>query len=74
MVGFITIGVTAVSYGLLQSQVFQKVNVAITIPETEAEMKIVTRYVSNMDSVKSICKFYYYDESTAWEEMEKGSV
>ena len=27
-----------------------------------------------MDSVKSICKFYYYDESTAWEEMEKGSV
>lgn len=74
MIGFITIAVTAVSYTLLQSQMFQKVNVAIAIPETEAEMKIVTRYLSNMDSVKNICKFYYYDEATAWEEMEKGNI
>ena len=74
MIVFLTIGVTAVSYGLLQSQVFQKVNVAIAIPETESEMRIVTQYISNMDSVKNICDFFYYDEITAWKEMEKGNV
>ena len=74
MIGFITIGVTAVSYGLLQSQVFQKVNVAIAIPETESEMRIVTQYVSNMDSVKNICEFFYYDEARAWRELENGNI
>ena len=74
MIGFLTIGVTAVSYGLLQSQVFHKVNVAVTIPESETEVKLVTRYISNLESVKNICDFYYYDESKAWDEMEKGNI
>lgn len=74
MLVFLTLGVTAVSYGLLQSQVFQKVEVAVVIPKSEKEMKVVTRYVSNMDSVKNICEFRYMEEDVAWEELQNGSV
>lgn len=74
MIAFLAIGVTAVSYGLLQSQVFQKVDVAVAIPKEEKEMRVVTQYISNMDSVKSICDFLYMDEEAAWDELEQGNV
>lgn len=74
MLVFLTVGVTAVSYGLLQSQVFQKVNVAVVIPQSESRMKLVTRYVSNIDSVKNICNFLYMEEEPAWDELQKGNV
>ncbi len=67
-------GVAAVSYITLQSQVFQKINVAIVIPDEEKELRVITQFASAMDSVRSICEFRYMDSGEAWQEMQSGEV
>lgn len=74
MVAFLAMGVAAVSYVLLQSQVFSKVEVAVVIPDDEAKTKLAVQYVSNMDSVKSICDFSYMDKENAKRALRDGTV
>ncbi len=66
--------VAAVSYITLQSQVFQKINVAIVIPEEEKELRAITQFASAMDSVQSICEFQYIESEKAWREMQSGGI
>lgn len=70
----LTIGVAGFSYTLLQSQVFQLVKVAVVIPDTEEQSKLILQFLSSMDSVKSICEFEYLDEETAFEQLENQEV
>lgn len=67
-------GVAAVSHTILQSQAVQKVEVAVVIPKEEKQVRLVAQYISNMDSVKSICNFRYMDEENAWNELENGNI
>lgn len=67
-------GVAAVSYTLLQTPAFQKIKVAVVIPEEEQKVKIATRYISRMDSVKSVCDFEYMNQEKAMRELEEGNV
>ena len=70
----LTIGVASISYTLLQNQVFQLVKVAVVIPDSEEQSKLVLQFLSSMDSVKSICEFEYVEEETAFEMLEDGEA
>ena len=56
------------------AQVFQKVNIGIAIPEGESISRLATQYISSMDSVRSVCDFYYLDEQEAVEQLKQGTL
>ncbi len=68
------LGVAAVSTVLLQSQVFQIVNVALVVPEGEKMTRMAVRFIEGMDSVKSVCKFEYMEKDAAIKAMQEGTV
>lgn len=67
-------GIAAVSFSLLQSQVFKTVDVAMVIPEEEKQTKFIVQLASNMDSIKSISHFYYLEEKEAIDKMKEGKL
>lgn len=64
--------VAAFSVIMQNAQVFQKVNIGIAIPEGESISRLATQYISSMDSVRSVCDFYYLDEQEAVEQLKQG--
>ena len=65
----------AVFSAIMQNaQVFQKVNIGIVIPEGESISRLATQYISSMDSVRSVCDFYYLDEQEAVELLKQGTL
>ena len=64
--------VAAFSAIMQNAQVFQKVNIGIAIPEGESISRLATQYISSMDSVRSVCDFYYMDEQEAVEQLKQG--
>lgn len=74
MLAILIAGVAVVSYTLLQAPAFQKVRVAVVIPEEETLIEVGTRYISGMESVESICEFDYMDHDTALDELAQGNV
>ncbi len=65
----------AVFSAIMQNaQVFQKVNIGIAIPEGESISRLATQYISSMDSVRSVCDFYYLDEQEAVELLKQGTL
>ena len=65
----------AVFSAIMQNaQVFQKVNIGIAIPEEESISRLATQYISSMDSVRSVCDFYYLDEQEAVELLKQGTL
>ncbi len=66
--------VAAFSAFMQNSQVFQKVNIGIAIPEDESVSRLATQYIASMDSVRSVCNFYYLDEQEAVEQLKQGNL
>lgn len=66
--------VAAFSAFMQNAQVFQKVNIGIAIPEGESISRLATQYISSMDSVRSVCDFYYLDEQEAVELLKQGTL
>lgn len=66
--------VAAFSAIMQNAQVFQKVNIGIAIPEGESISRLATQYISSMDSVRSICDFYYLDEQESVEQLKQGTL
>ena len=66
--------VAAFSVIMQNAQVFQKVNIGIVIPEGEGISRLATQYISSMDSVRSVCDFYYLDEQEAVEQLKQGTL
>ncbi len=66
--------VAAFSVIMQNAQVFQKVNIGIAIPEGEGISRLATQYISSMDSVRSVCDFYYLDEQEAVEQLKQGTL
>lgn len=71
----LTAALVAVFSALMQNaQVFHKVNIGIAIPEGESISRLATQYISSMDSVRSVCDFYYLDEKEAVEQLKQGTL
>lgn len=66
--------VAAFSAIMQNAQVFQKVNIGIVIPEGESISRLTTQYISSMDSVRSVCDFYYLDEQESVEQLKQGTL
>lgn len=66
--------VAAFSAIMQNAQVFQKVNIGIAIPEGESISRLATQYIFSMDSVRSVCDFYYLDEQEAVEQLKQGTL
>ena len=66
--------VAAFSAIMQNAQVFQKVNIGIVIPEGESISRLATQYISSMDSVRSVCDFYYLDEQESVEQLKQGTL
>ena len=68
-------GIVAV-FGLWQRGLsLGKTQVAVVIPESETKTRLLTRYASTMDSVKSICEFQYAASlEEAYDSLEEGSI
>lgn len=58
-------GTCAVSYVVFQSHIFEPIKVGMIIEGEDDRVKMVTKVVSAMDSVKSICNFVYVEEDEA---------
>ena len=68
------LGVAAVSYGLLQSQTFNRVQVAVIIPEEEELVKQAAGFAAAMESVESVCQLHYLSEEQAWQKLREGRI
>lgn len=66
--------VAAFSAIMQNAQVFQKVNIGIAIPDGESISRLATQYISSMDSVRSVCDFYYLDEQESVEQLKQGTL
>lgn len=66
--------VAAFSAIMQNAQVFQKVNIGIAIPEGESISRLATQYISSMDSVRSVCDFYYLDEQESVDQLKQGTL
>ena len=66
--------VAAFSAIMQNAQVFQKVNIGVAIPEGESISRLATQYISSMDSVRSVCDFYYLDEQESVEQLKQGTL
>ena len=49
-------------------------NIGIAIPEGESISRLASQYMSSMDSVRSVCDFYYLDEQEAVEQLKQGTL
>ena len=67
-------GVLGISFGFQNEQVLQKVKVAMVIPETETVINKGMQFLSVMDSIESICEFYYMEEEAAKEALMDGDL
>ena len=54
--------------------VFQTAEIGVVIPEDENQTKMVAQFISNMDSVKSVCHFQYLDQKSALDALDAGSL
>lgn len=67
-------GVLGISLGFQNQQILQKVKVAVVIPASETLINKGVQFLSAMDSIESICDFYYMEADEAKEALEDGDL
>ena len=67
-------GTVAVSHFVFQSRIFEPVKVGMVIDEEDDKVKLITKVVSAMESVESICEFVYVDETEAKELLAENKL
>lgn len=67
-------GVFGISYLLFHSQIFDPIEVAVVIPKTESESKMIAQFLAGMESVRNICRFEYMDEEHARKAVSSGEA
>lgn len=70
----LVIAIFAISLGFQQEQILQKIKVGMVIPESETLIQKGMPFLSAMDSIESICDFYYMDEENARKELQEGNL
>ena len=71
MLLLLIVGAWAVSYFFFHSHIFEPVKVGMVIDQEDDKVKLITKVVSAMESVESICEFVYVDETEAKKLIEK---
>ncbi|MBQ9989856.1 MAG: ABC transporter permease [Lachnospiraceae bacterium] len=74
LVCLLIVGVVAISNFFLEAQTFNKVQVAVVIPEEETLVRQAADFATAMESVESICQLHYCSEKEAWKGIEEGEV
>lgn len=75
VMGIVMIGmIIFFSYMLLQSRVMPKMQIGVCIPDSESISLLGAKYISSVDSVKSLCDFCYMDKETALLELQNGNL
>lgn len=67
-------GVVAAAHVMSEAKVFKSIDVAVVIPEDASEIKLITQFISSMDSVKAICNFDYMTQEEAIGELYSGNI
>lgn len=71
----LTVGVAATTFAMTKANILTKVTVALVIPQTEKQTRMLAQFASTLDSVDSICEFVYYDTSeSALGDLRAGDV
>ena len=64
----------SISQVLFRSQVFAVIEVGVTISEEDERSSMAMGFISNMNSVKSICHFKYLDEDEALAQLKTNEL
>jgi len=72
--GLLLGGAALLSYVFFGSQMFQAIDVGVSVPEGEKETKAVARFISAMESVESVCNFRYFPEDRAMKKLYEGEI
>lgn len=67
-------GVAAVSHFVFQSHIFEPIRVGMVVEGEDEKIKLITKIVSTMESVESICEFVYVDEEEAKERLGENEL
>lgn len=70
----VSAGIFLVSRLMQEARIFQPIGVAVVIPEEEEKARLISSVISNMDSVKSICRFEYTTEDEARRGIAAGEL
>ena len=68
------IGIWSVSKVIYKSQILTTVEVGVVISKEDNLSKMATRYIANMNSVKSICHFQYVNKDEALVKLKAGQL
>ncbi len=71
LLAFLTVVAGKAIYG---EQAFAKITVAVTCPEQDDLTDMLLRFISSMDSVKSVCEFRQMEEAEALSSLKAGEV
>ena len=72
--GLLLGGAALLSHVFFGSQMFQAIDVGVSVPEGEKETKAVARFISAMESVESVCNFRYFPEDRAMKKLYEGEI
>lgn len=71
---FVFFGTAAISHLMGKAQVFETITVDLAIPKEETKVKQIAEILSNMESVKHICRFQYTSEAEARMHVKNGEA
>lgn len=74
MIALLVASVTTVSHILMQSQVFQRIEVGVVVPGEDAMTQTVIQFISAMKSVRTVCSFRYMEEEAARDGIAEGDL
>lgn len=68
------IGIFFLSQVMMKAQVFQAIEVGLVIPKQEEQTQMVTQFLSQIESVRTVCHFQYMEEKQASEALKTGEI
>lgn len=74
MTAGLAIGIFFLSRIMMHAQVFQAIEVGLVIPKEEKQTQMVTQFLEQMESVRTVCHFQYMEEDKAREALEAGEI
>lgn len=74
LVGVVFAAVITISFFLQKSQIFDAITVDLALHEDESRVRQITEILSNMESVKNICRFQYVSPEEARTDVESGAA
>lgn len=72
--GLLLGGAALLSHVFFGSQMFQAIDVGVSVPEGEKETKAVARFISAMERVESVSNFRYFSEDRAMKKLYEGEI